>query len=334
MLDEIKKHAASIQLLVTLLIIAVSIYLFEIAWQILGNFSDIFIILISAWVLSFILEPFVERTKNLLTLSKVMAAFLVYILFFGLIVAIIFLFIPVVSNQIQNLIEILPRYLSTSPLFLRKWLDATVVYLSTSLPLISGVATFFVDLFLVIIISFYFVTDRETINKEMYNLTPKKWRAHVSFIQELVDTTFASYLRVQLLFGILSGIATWIVLRLFNVDYAASLALLSGILTIIPLVGPILAIVPPLLLPALTNTTQAIFIFIVLVLFQQIIFNVIGPKLLSRAFKLHPVVVLLSFLVGYKIAGGIGAIFAVPVLGIFVVVLHQISHHFLDQHQK
>jgi len=334
MLEEIKRQFTSVSILITLLIIAVSIYIFQIAWQLLGNFSDVIIILIIAWLLSFILEPFVDRITHLAKVSKIIAAFIVYILFFGIVAATIFLFIPQVSSQMQSLLQVLPRYLNSSSPLLHRWIALTTSYLDNSLPILSGFAQFFLDLFLVLIISFYFIIDREKINKEFYNLTPKKWHQHMSFIQELIDSTFASFIRVQLVFALLSGIGTWIVLRIFNNDFAASTALLSGILTIIPLVGPVLAIIPPLLIPLLTNTTQAIFIFLALVIMQQIIFNVIGPKLLSRAFKLHPVIVLLSFLIGYKLAGGFGAIFAVPVLGILVVVIHEISHHFINQNHK
>jgi len=83
------------------------------------------------------------------------------------------------------------------------------------------------------------------------------------------------------------------------------------------------------LLPLLINPTQALLIFIILAILENIVFNIVGPKLLSKTFKIHPVVVLLSFLIGFKIAGIAGAIFAVPVLGVIVLIFHQISHHFI-----
>jgi len=64
---------------------------------------------------------------------------------------------------------------------------------------------------------------------------------------------------------------------------------------------------------------------------QQIIFNIVAPRVMGKALQLHPVVVLLSFLIGYKVAGGFGVIFAVPVLGVLFVILHNIGHHFLDE---
>lgn len=328
MFEELKKQLTSLQILIGLLIIAVGIYVIQILWSFLSNFSDIFIILLAAWLLSFMLEPVVYLQNKYLKFPKILAAVVVYLLFFGVIAAVIFLFIPVVSSQLQSLSKVLPKYISSAPPFMHRWLAVTTSYLDNSLPIITGVAQFFLDLFLVLVISFYFVIDKERLSQGIYQITPRKWRSFVKFTQELIDTTFASFLRVQLLFGLLSGIGTWIILRLFNVDFAISSSLLSGVLTVIPLIGPVLALIPPLLIPALTNPTQAILIFLALMIIQQVIFSIIGPKLMSRAFKLHPVIVLLSFLIGYKIAGAAGAIFAVPVAGILAVIVQQINRYY------
>jgi len=334
MLDEVKKNFLSAKILISLLIIAVSIYLFQILWQILGNFSDIFVILLCAWLVSFILAPFVNALKVTMRIPKLIAACIVYTVFFIFIAVIVYTFIPTVYDQIQQLITILPRYVNNAPLYMRNSLGTASTYLDNSLPILSSLATLLFNIFLVLIISFYFVIDNERINTEFYHLIPEKWHKDAQFIQHVIDDTFASFIRVQLLFGVLAGIATWIILRIMHVDFAASTALLSGILAVVPMVGPFLTIIPPLLLPLLTNTTQALIIFLALLATNQIIFNIIGPKLLSKTFKIHPVIVLLSFLVGYKIAGNAGAIFAVPVLGILVIVFHQLSHHFIGEKRK
>lgn len=332
MFEELKKQITSIRFLIMLLIVAVAVYLFQTLWSVLGNFSDVFIILISAWVLSFILEPFVDQFHHTFKMGRATAATIVYILFFMLIAAIIFQFIPLVASQIESLSLVLPKYLSTAPPFMQKLLTVATSYLDNSLPILSSIAAFFLNMFLVIIISFYFVVDKDQIYKEAIRLTPKDWRHHLIFMGNLIDQVFGSFLRVQLLFGIIYGVGVWLVLTIFHIDYAASTALLSGILNIIPLIGPILAMIPPIIIPLLTDTTTAIIIFLLLLILQQIIFNIIGPKLLSRAFKLHPIIVILSFIVGYKIAGNVGAIFAIPILGIMAVIIHQLSHHFLGIH--
>jgi predicted PurR-regulated permease PerM len=202
--------------------------------------------------------------------------------------------------------------------------------ITTSLVVIPSVANFLFYAVLTLIISFYFITDKENISAEIYNLTPNSWHKEMKYVSQIIDTTFASFLRVQLVFGVLAGIFTWVILMLFHVDFAVSAALLAGILTLVPLLGPVLGIIPPLLVTLFFAANSVIPVFILLLIIQQIIFNVIGPKLLSNAFKIHPVVVLLSFIVGLKLAGGIGAVLAVPVLGIATIVIHRVSKHFLS----
>src|SRR5579871_520302 len=118
MLEEFKKNLASIKILVTLLIIAVGIYVFQIFWQFLANFSDILIILISAWIVSFILIPFVTALKETFRMSKVIAAFIVYAVFFALIAVLLQSFIPTVYSQVQELVTVLPKDLAHAPVFM------------------------------------------------------------------------------------------------------------------------------------------------------------------------------------------------------------------------
>ena len=326
MFGQFKKNSTGI--LTVLLIIAVGIYLFQILWSVLGNFSDIFVILICSWLLSFILEPLVEFLTKFTRVPKAISALLIYVLFFAISGVTVFLFIPIVSAQLQGLFIILPKYLAHYPPYLTKWAESLTSFGSAGF-IIPSVAQFVFNTILVFIVSFYFILDKDHINQEFLNLLPKKWHDEVAFIQEVIDTTFASFLRVQLLFGLMAGVVTWITLRIFNIDFAASTAFIAGILTIVPFLGPFLGIIPPLLVSFVTDPGRGLFVFIILLIAQQIIFNVIGPKLLGKAFKMHPIIVLLSFIAGYKIAGGIGAVFAIPVLGVLITVVHRLGTHFL-----
>ncbi|HEX7041943.1 MAG TPA: AI-2E family transporter, partial [Patescibacteria group bacterium] len=203
--------------------------------------------------------------------------------------------------------------------------------LDNSLTYIPSVAGFLFETFMVLIVSFYFVLDKDRINNEIYTLLPKKWHGHAKYLQELIDTSFGSFLRMQIMFGIVAGIATWLIMTAFGVDFAASTSLIAGLLTIVPVIGGILALIPPVAIAFLIDPARGLLVLITLIVMQQIVFNIIGPKLLGKALQLHPIIVLLSFIIGYKIAGGFGVIFAVPVFGILFVILHQVAHHFLDE---
>nr|MBI5455880.1 AI-2E family transporter [Candidatus Levybacteria bacterium] len=332
-MQDLKKEFTPFKFLVILLSTAISIYLLQILWQFLANFSDIIVVLVMAWLLSFILEPVVDFISKFLKFSKVWSALLTY-LFFAVIFTIgIFVFIPQIIAQFESLSKIIPQYLVSYPKFIQTWNNTVTNSLDTIISLIPSLATIFINIIFVLFLSFYFIIDKEKINAEIYKLSPKSWHKHLIFIQKVIDDTFSAFLRIQVIFGIISGIATWIVLRISGVDFAASIALLAGILTIIPLIGPILALIPPVFIALATNPnnpTQALLIFTILILIQQVIFNFIGPKLMGKAFKLHPIVVFLSIIIGFKVAGALGAIFIVPVLGIFVIVLKELGHYFIN----
>jgi predicted PurR-regulated permease PerM len=98
-------------------------------------------------------------------------------------------------------------------------------------------------------------------------------------------------------------------------------------------IGPILGLLPPAFVALALhpeNPILAVAIFAVLLLIQQIIFNTLGPKLMEKAFKLHPIIVFLSIIIGFKVAGPLGAVFVVPVLGIVVIVIKKLGYHFIN----
>lgn len=336
MLGDLKKEFSSFRLLAILLTIAVSIYLLQIFWQVLGNFSDVIVIVVIAWLLSFILEPLVDFICKLSKLPKLWSSLFVYGFFAVLFAVLIFIFLPLVINEFQSISQIAPKYLSSYPKFIQTWNNTVTGSLDNLVSFIPSLANIFINIILILILSFYLIIDREKINEEIYKLAPRKWHNNLKFIQKTIDETFVSFLQIQVIFGVFAAITTWIVLTVFGVNFAASVSLLAGLLTIIPLVGPILAIIPPVFVVLATdpnNITKAALIFAILLLAQQIIFNAVGPKLMGNAFKLHPIIVFLSIILGFKIAGPLGAVFVVPVLGITVIVLKKLGYYFINPPQ-
>jgi predicted PurR-regulated permease PerM len=334
MFDDLKKNATLLRILLILLIIAVGVYVIGILWQIIGIFSDIIIVLVMAWLLSFIIEPVVDTISEVGHVSKSWATTLTYILILLLFIGIVFLFIPTVTQQIKVLTVIIPDFLKTAPPYIERFAANITNSINQSVAFIPSVAQFFFSLFVMLILSFYFTVDKDHMNKEFFELMPDEWHERVKFMQELINSTFASFLRVQLTFGILSGVITWIIFTLLGLEFAASTSLLSGILATVPLIGPVLAIIPPVFVALLADSTKALIVFGVLLIAQQIIFNIVGPRLLGSAFRIHPAIVIISFLVGTKLAGGVGAIFAVPILGISSVVLRKLGKRFFHPQKK
>lgn len=327
MLDEIRKNHSLVKILIILLIIAVGSYVASLIWAVISMFLSLLVILLLAWFLSFILTPIVESIQRL-KISKLIATIITYILISALLIAISIGYIPLVMSQLPAITNFISNYLQSAPPYLVDLNNSLNSQLSKSVSLIPSVAQFLLLSFITLILSFYFIVDQEKINREFFNLIPKTWYDFFLFTQKAINDIFISFLRVQLFYGISAGIITWIVLRAFNIDFAASVALIAGIFAFIPLIGPFLALIPPILVAFLIDPIKALIIGAILLLTQQIIFNIIGPKLLGKAFQLHPALILISFLVGMQLAGALGAVFAIPILGIAAVMIRKFGHYF------
>ncbi len=328
MFKEIKKELSSIKLLSILLTLALIFYIFGLGWNIFCSFSDVIAILLLSWLLSFILEPMVHKASRITHLPLAISTLIIYLLILIALGLIIFLFIPIVFRQFEVLSIVIPNFLETAPLYVQKWNENFLNSLYDYTVFIPSIAGFLFSLLLIFIISFYFIVDKRRISREFYELVPEKWHSDIIFVRKIVNETFSSFIQVQLLFGIINGFATWLVLRLFGIDFAASIGLLSGVLSAIPVVGPIFAIIPPIIVGLIQDPIKTIAIFIILLVLQQFIFNIWGPKFLGKTFKIHPIIVFLSFLVGFKVAGIIGAIFAIPVISIISLIIRELSHYY------
>lgn len=331
MFNEIKKEFFSLKLLTILLTLAVGIYLLEFVFEFLRNFSDIIWILILGWLVSFIMEPFVDFITKYLRLPKVISTIIVFVLFGTLLVATFMFFIPDLKLQFDSLQKMLPKILGDLPPQFQNGVDNFINSLNSSGNLIPSLTQFFVNLVTILILSFYLVIDKDNINKKIYTLSPKKYHEQIKFFQKVIDSSFASFVRIQVLWGVLGGIITYIVLTIFQVPFAASTSLLAGILTAVPMIGPIIGIIPPLLVAIAEKPDQAIIIFLLIFIIQQFIFNVIGPKLIGKAFNVNPIIVILSLIIGIKVAGFLGAILAIPVISIILVAGQEFYSYYFKE---
>lgn len=136
-----------------------------------------------------------------------------------------------------------------------------------------------------------------------------------------IEKGLGNWLRGELLLMLIIGVFSYIGLSLLKIPYALPLALFAGLLEIVPLIGPILAAIPAVLValtisPLLALATAALY-FVV----QQLENNLIVPKLMQRAVGIDPLATILALMIGAKLMGVLGALLAVP----FVVLVKIIT---------
>lgn len=320
MIEDLKKEFSSLRLLIALAIISLSIYLAGIAWEFIRLFSDTILILLFGWFVSFLLEPFADLFTKYLRLPRIISTVLVFLLA-GILITISFIvLIPNIVTQFNTLAKEIPMFVNNSPAPVQRAIDNLIGSFNNYTELVPSLTSFLINLVIVLILSFYLVVDKDNLNRHFFAVLPKRFHANTKFIQKTIDDSFASFVRIQILWGFIGGIVTWITLNLFHIPFAASTSIMAGVFVAVPVIGPIIGLIPPLLVTTIEAYSKLIPVFLVIFLVQQFIFNVFGPKIMGKAFNLNPIIVMLALLIGIRVAGFTGAMFAVPVVSIALIV--------------
>jgi predicted PurR-regulated permease PerM len=190
-------------------------------------------------------------------------------------------------------------------------------------PLYNGVAAALRNLLALAIVpiwAFYLLKDRDRLLIAMREGIPADWREDAWSIMAISERVFGRWLRGQIVLCVAVGVATFVgLMALSLVDpifgrFAVLLAVIAGILELVPIIGPIISMVPTLLLAATTGRIEAIIAVVVLyVIVQQLENQFLVPRIQGGAVEMHPAIVILALAIGAAIAGLLGAIFALPI---------------------
>jgi predicted PurR-regulated permease PerM len=341
-----------VQALVVLLVIIASAWLISQVWSFLLIFSNIFYLFFVSWLLAFILRP-VAKWLASRGIPWGLAIGIVYLVL-GLLLTIgLLALIPVIQQQVtnftdnfssqerinqritdaQNLINswgipdllkswnIGEKELQDFYLKLGDFAQRTATDLATgTLAFAQGLVILFFQLILVLLLSFYFMKDGERISAGITGLLPPRWQDEMRLVGYSIERSFGGFIRGQVVFAFIYGILTAIVMFIppFNLGNLALIAsIAAGTFMLIPLVGNLLAFIPPMLALLITPGSAGYWLWFFLILFimQSIMMNVLAPRIMSSAIGIHPIYVWAAILIGGQVAGIWGALFGIPIAG-------------------
>ncbi len=203
--------------------------------------------------------------------------------------------------------------------------DATEYIMSSLLNFVKGtvnsltnISSYLTTIIFSFIIGFYFMIDgrmfMEYVRRVWKALFPESFnKKTVSVIRDL-DQVFSGYIRGQLTDAFVMMILISLTLSITGVNFAIVIGILAGIGNLIPYFGPIIAYIGTTVVCLINGETRVLFVSILaLAVIQFIDGNMIGPKLLSRSIKIHPLVIIISLIFGSAIGGFLGMLLAVPV---------------------
>jgi predicted PurR-regulated permease PerM len=176
-----------------------------------------------------------------------------------------------------------------------------------------GVFTRFVQLFSILVITFFLVKDGHRLLEFLYRQVPPERARRMRTIADDVSDAIAGYVFGNFVISILAGLVTYVTLRILDVPFATPLAILFGFFDLIPLVGATLGGILVGIVVAFVDFPVGLIVWAaVLILYQQVENNLIQPLVYGRAVQLHPLIVIVAILIGAALLGVLGALIAIP----------------------
>ncbi|MCK4259998.1 MAG: AI-2E family transporter [Halanaerobiales bacterium] len=186
---------------------------------------------------------------------------------------------------------------------------------TTILNLISQkVQGFGSSLIFIPLLFYYFLRDFKLFPGLVDTLFPKSYYSEIHDFFTEYNKLLACYFRGQLIIAALVAVSAWLTLTLLGVDFALVVAILCGILNFIPVLGPIIATVPGILLALIKSPLTALIVAIVLFFINQVTSNVVFPSLISRQIHLSPVIIIISVLAAGSLLGLAGFLMVLPII--------------------
>ncbi len=315
-----------------------------IAWTIIVRFSHIIILLVASFILAYLIAPLVNRMEKL-HVPRLLSALLVYLVIFGVIGFGAALLAGPLVTQIHQVITSLPTYFNPNgkPSGIERYLaqhgvntrglrqsviqaarGASGVLLSNlgnTFGIVAGTIAFITDVLLILVITFYFVLDGHAMRNRAVRLLPESYRGRWFFVEAALNTVLGGYIRGQVVVAATVGAAAGIGCFFIGVQFPIVIGLLAFLFEFIPMLGPVLGMIPAVIISLFQSPTPVVVVIIYFIVLQQVESNLIVPRISGHAVGLHPLAALLALIAGLDLAGIGGALLAVPAVGVLYVLV-------------
>jgi predicted PurR-regulated permease PerM len=287
-------------------------------WQIRELIFSLFI----AFIIAGALKPgvnFLERIK----FPRIIAALVVYLLFIFSLYSIFSLIIPPLLSEMiflfKNLPEIIKSILPQSNVVINfDFLTQNIPSIANqTLAFIKGIFSNVIFVTSTLFFGFYFLLEKNLENKLLGRFFEEVEINKIELISTRTQKRMRSWFWGEVILMIIVGTMTYIGLNIIGMKYVLALAVLAGLLEVIPSLGPITSSIPAILIGLSYSPVLGLYCAILYLVVQQLENNLIVPVVMKKATGLHPIVTLIAMVIGGKLAGIMGVLLAVP-LTIFI----------------
>lgn len=192
-------------------------------------------------------------------------------------------------------------------------------------PLVTGagkVLTGLVSVITVLVMTFFMLVEGPKWSKLFWDYTPKSKLEHNKRLASQIQDVVTSYVNGQLVIALLAGISSMIMMLIIGLPNAIALAGVVALFALVPMIGTIVGATVIILITLLTQSVPAALAMLVFfVVYQQIENNTAQPFIQSRALNISPLVIFVSVIIGFALAGIIGGFLIIPIVAAGQILL-------------
>jgi predicted PurR-regulated permease PerM len=323
-----------------LVAVAAIFFVYALWWVVSHFLVHAAVLVLLAIVVAAALEPILSRLEKFM--PRVVAALATY-LFAAAVVAIgIYLFLGPLVGQSNGLSGRLPAYFdhflaginSAAAGFgialpppdqvranlakaAQGQLQQLVVQAIGYIQLVAAIAA---DAALVLLLAFWFMVDGQRVRAAVAQVVPPQQRERVRFVEDTLSTVLGGYIRGQLTMAAIIGISAGVGCWLLGVQYPIVIGVLAFLFELVPMVGPILAALPAVMISAFQPFPLVLEVVAFFIAMQFVENNILAPRITAGAVGLHPIAAILGLVAGFEVAGIVGALFVLPALSAASVI--------------
>ncbi|MEI7765330.1 MAG: AI-2E family transporter [bacterium] len=323
------------------------------AFYLLWILKDLILVILTAIVIASFIESTIPHFKKL-RINRVFGVVIIYVTSISFLAVLFYLFAPLLITEVYSFANFISKYapgvdflnyfnneafsgakdvvnnlshgmsistlLATSKAFIDNLSSGFFTTLSVAFGSIFNVV-------LIVIISFYLSIQEKGIEKFLKIILPIKHEDYVIDLWERTRRKIALWMQGQMLLGVLIAILTYLVLAIMGIEYAFLLALIAGIMELIPY-GILLALVPAVSFSYLSGgMSSAIMVLGAYLIIHQFEVYLFSPLIIKKVTGLSPLIIILSVLVGFELGGFWGLILAIPGAMLFMEIVNDIEKH-------
>jgi predicted PurR-regulated permease PerM len=310
---------------------------------VLGGFSSIFIVLFLAWLLAFVLSPVIRFFDERLPLPRGLVVAITFVAVLVVLGFMAFYATSAIIGQVGRLANDFPQTERRIIGTLEEWqaglqigsasFDLVEIYrnvvtrvqesgavlLAQAQDFAGGAVAAVGSFVLVVILALYMAVDSERILAKGKRVVPNRYAEEFDMFVRSTARAFGGFLRAQIILAAIQALLVAAIGTYFGMPYLFLVGTISTILMLIPLFGPPLALIPPVVAALIYVPEWFVVITILLLATQSVIVNWLQPRLMQGALGMHPILVLVGLLVGAQVAGVWGALFGIPVIAVLNV---------------